>query len=40
LMDSPNATESLWWPLEGLRTATISLLVWLLSHKSIAGIIK
>ena len=24
LMDSPNAKESLWWPLEGLRTATIS----------------
>jgi hypothetical protein len=22
LMDSPNATESLWWPLEGLGTAS------------------
>jgi hypothetical protein len=26
LMDSPNATESLWWPLEGLGTASISLM--------------
>jgi hypothetical protein len=25
LMDSPNAAERLWWPLEGLRTATIYL---------------
>jgi hypothetical protein len=26
LMSSHNAAESLWWPLEGLRTATISRL--------------
>jgi hypothetical protein len=32
LMDSPNATERLWRPLEGLGTATISQLYQLLDR--------